>query len=129
MALLDNEFFVTVSTETQKRIWPEHQHDVTFAAATGTLKVGYAVAFDSSVGHWKPWTDSAANGVGDIRGIVYPADITLAAANEVQGAIMLTGTVHRDDILSAESDANVDAECRANLRDRGIIVDGLDQVH
>jgi len=69
-------------------------------------------------------------GTDVIQGFVWPDAITLAAANEVLGNVMLRGTVHYADIPcpSGETTTSLKAALRNGPRDKGLIVQGLDQV-
>lgn len=131
MAYDDNELFAQGSYDPYPRIKPVHAFPKTFAAGTDKLAVGTPVAYDTSTNTWKVWSHGAANGVGEIRGFVYPKPIQLVSGKEVLGVVMLAGEIHYDDIVlpSGETEANLKADLRADaVRERGLWITGLDQV-
>lgn len=76
------------------------------------------------------------NGVDVIRGFVWPDPIVLDATNDVQGVVMLEGTIHYDDIVlpSGESAATLKTYLRSEtvsgpgVRQLGLKIEGLSQV-
>lgn len=72
----------------------------------------------------------ASNGADVIRGFLHPDALTLAAAEEVLGQVMLEGTIHYEDIPlpAGETVADLKAALRSGLRERGIHVQGLTEV-
>lgn len=72
-----------------------------------------------------------ANGTNLLKGFAWPNDITLDATGEVQGVVMLSGEVHRDDIplvAGAYDQVELDAALRTQARGLNITVQGLTQV-
>ena len=72
-------------------------------------------------------TGIAASGTNVIRGFVWPDAITLVAASEVIGNVLLEGEIHYDDIVlpSGESETVLKAALQSGCRERGLIIQGL----
>lgn len=65
-----------------------------------------------------------------IRGFVWPDEVVLVSGKEVLGQVMLAGKVHYDDIVlpDGEVEADLKTALRDGPRDRGLHIQGLDQV-
>lgn len=127
MALDPNELFSSNSPTAPSRIVAHRVAPKVFAAGSGTLNPGAPVSFNTSTGLWAPWTQAGTNGENILKGIVFPDAITLDAADEVIGQVMIEGIIHADDVKAATSelDADVEAELQAEARLLGIHVQGL----
>lgn len=127
MALQARELFTSnAGPGSQKRIAPSVLKSKEFALGSGTLLAGTMVAFETVIGHWVPWDSAGANGAEILKGILWPDDLVLAAADESLGMVLLEGRVHRDDIeLNGQTQGNVDTELQTVARDLGIHVEGL----
>jgi hypothetical protein len=98
------------------------------------------VFFDDSVGFWKVWTNGKS-----IEGFLLGATglstelfadnrtgrLQLFTGNEVQGLVLLRGTVHAADVFlpPVETQPNLDLALQSGLREKGIDVDMLNNVH
>lgn len=118
------------------RVWPRTIQPKTFASGSALLAKLTPVAFNSSTEFWVVWTNGGANDTGTIRGFVWPDDVQLDAGGEVLGQVLIEGKVHYDDIVlpAGEMQANLDTALITpgadglSLRDRGIILQGIDKV-
>ncbi len=132
MSLKDNELYSSASRDPFPRISPETVKVKTFAADAGeaTLAVGTPVAFDTVNDQWVVWSASGTGDVDEIKGFIYPDDVDLDASEEVQGQVMLRGTIHDDDIELPDGESAVDLReaLRTDCLERGLIIDGLDAV-
>lgn len=128
---LKNENLGRIETtfDRRPRMVVKHSGVRTFSEAAGgpTLKIATPVYRDTAdANQWKVWTNTQL-----IEGFVAHADVVLDASDQVLGNVMLVGDIHRDDVIlpSGETQGNLDTALRATtLRDRGILVRGLDQV-
>lgn len=98
------------------------------------------VFFDDVAGFWKVWTTGNA-----IEGFLLGATglstelfadnrtgrLQLFTGNEAQGLVLLRGSVHAADVFlpPGELQGNLDDALRTGLREKGIDVDMLDNVH
>ncbi len=129
MALEDNELFTSNTEVAKLRVFSESTQPKTFAAGAVTFAPGTPVAFDTVTATWKVWAEAGINGNNLIRGFVWPDPVVLAAADEVQGQVMLAGRIHAVDVPlpAGELQADLDAALAGGLRERtGIIVEGLE---
>ena len=106
----------------------------TFAGGTALLPPLTPVAYNDATGTWMPWDADGLNGTDSIRGFVWPVEVQLVDGEEVLGQVMLMGRIHVDDIdldqtPGPETVADLKIELRVNVRDSGIIVEGLDGFH
>lgn len=124
--------FASTSNPALKRVTSDDNRPVLFAnvGAAPLYPVLTPVAYDTSVDKWKVWANGGANGIGTIRGFVWPDPVQTHATGEVIGNILFAGRVNRDDIPvpAGETQNNLDAALVAgapSLRENGIIVEGL----
>lgn len=132
MALGDNELFTSNTDAAKLRVSPKSVQPKTFAVGAVTILPGTPVAFDTVANTWQVFEQGGANEIDIIRGFVWPDKIVLDAADEVLGQVMLSGRIHRDDVVlpAGELQADVDAAMKAGLRENtGIIVEGLEGFH
>ena len=135
MVLATEQLFQTaVGLGSGLRVEPTVQQPKMFAGGTAKLPQLTPIAFNSSLRLWVPWDADGVNGSDSIRGFVWPNEVQLVADEEVLGVVMLLGRVHVDDINltktpGPETLADLKIELRANVRDRGIIVEGLSEFH
>ena len=146
MTLGTNELYSENSRGDQLRMFP-HDHGVmpkNFSAVSGgaSLVQGVPVAYNSSTGRWGVWTQGGSNGTSVLAGFLME-DVTLNDSGsddtEVIAQVLLLGVVHRDDINTAAiralcggspSEANLDAAMLADaVREKGLIIEGLDHAH
>lgn len=151
MALETNELYQSTNVPPRKRIQPSDgpgavkacTFDEAGSGVATVLPVGTPVCFNTSTNFWVPYSNAAvgaANGVGVIRGFVYPHPITLpanASGDQTTGQVLFDGQVHYADVKSTlESEispavavTNLDAALRGSeLREKGIDVQGLTQL-
>ena len=131
MAFGPNELFTSNTVAAKLRIFSTSTQPKTFAVGAVTLALGTPVAFDIVSKTWKLWANAGANEVNIIRGFIWPDAVKLDAADEVLGNVILRGRVHRDDVVlpGGETQPNLDAAMSAGLRERGIIMEGLEDFH
>ena len=135
MALKTNELLTSAAgLGSQKRISPSENGLQTKRfendAGAPTILAGSLVAYEAgAVNNWTSWDVAGANGAEIMAGVLWPDPITLHAADETLGTVLLLGIVHRDDIeLNGQLQANIDAELKIRARSLGIVVQGLVQV-
>jgi len=120
--------FVTQTTGPTSgiRMFPETVQVKTFSTGTEVMVRGTLVAFNTSVGFWAPWATGGADGTGTALGILNEP-CTLTPGGEVQANVMLTGRIHRADIVSqfTATAPEVTAAVISTFRGLGIIVEGL----
>lgn len=131
MAFGPNELFTSNTVAAKLRIFSTSTQPKTFAVGAITLALGTPVAFDIVAKTWKVWADAGADETNIIRGFIWPDAVKLDAADEVLGNVILRGRVHRDDvpIPAGENQSDLDDAMSAGLRDRGIIMEGLEDFH
>ena len=144
MALQQDELF-SQSTQTFQSNWDADSVIVGkfgdapagFAAGELVLAVGTAVAYNTANDEWVVYNDGGSNGENVVSGFVYPDAITLNAntGDEVLGQIMLTGSVDYDVLVTDHdgdgagyTEANLQAELRANARAKGLIIRNLTNI-
>lgn len=133
MAYDPNEQFETQpGLGSQLRIFPTSQQPKTFAAGTGTIANGTPVAFNTATKLWVVWTNGGVDGTGTIKGFLNVHEVegehTLVVGSETLANVMLTGRIHRDDVVlpAGELQADLDAALAGGgVRELGIIVEGL----
>lgn len=128
MALNPNEQFSTVTGKgSGLRIFPTDVQPKVFAAGTGTIKEGTALAKNTSTGFWVVLDADGNNGTNVLKGFA-ERDIELDADEEVQGQVMMEGRIHIDDIPLVTGVYNL-AELKtaiiAGVRALGITVEGM----
>jgi hypothetical protein len=117
---------------------------VTFSENAGAPSIAYNGAGITDGGVSEPHVmavsdaGTALNDTNVIRGFIAHDSVTLDAAGEVQGVIMLAGQIHRDDVNTAAmrallegspSEAELDVALRAlSMRDQAMYVQGLADV-
>lgn len=122
------------------RIFPEQVQPVKFSGVDYTthgqaLRVGTAVAWNTSTSRWEAWNNAGGTGVNVVAGFVYPDPITVkgAAGGEVIGLVLTAGRIHIDDCYShiedAYATANLKTACASGPRALGIFFDGLITAH
>jgi len=127
MALATVQFVTqTTGPTSDLRMFPETVQVKTFATGTEVMVRGTLVAFNTTVGFWVPWTVGGANGAGTALGILNEPR-TQNPGGEVQANVMLTGRIHRADIVSqfVATAPEVTAAVISTFRGLGIIVEGL----
>lgn len=94
------------------------------------MSAGYPVAFNTSTGLWTPWASAGSNNTNKIRGFIYPDSLTLSDTLEEVGQVLTRGIIHRDDVVlpSGEIQADLDTALKANLREIGLTIEGLDGI-
>jgi hypothetical protein len=120
----------------------------TFAQGEGTIPILAPVMFNTITGFWEIWSSDGGTGdeAGDIAGFLWPGQkvpagsgeakegtqggLELVSDAEVLGNVLLRGIVHFDDISLPDGEDldDLKAACRKGLREKGIIIQGLDQV-
>ncbi len=142
MALNTNELYSRTNKSPEPRIQPAAGPGAVavkqFAGGTAeTLVPGTPVYVNSSglVLKVTPATYTNDAAVTDISadsvyGFVWPTSVTTAASGEVQGTVMLKGSIHFEDICSILGVATNDADTlgvfrHPNVRKRGLHIDGL----
>ncbi len=98
MATQPKTFFTTASQGAIPRMEPHYVTRAEFAAGTGTLLKGTAVAWDDDAGTWSVWDPSGSADQAKIDGFVW-VEHDLDASGETIGAVMTAGEVHYDDVL------------------------------
>lgn len=113
------------------RATSEHTSPKTFASGTGVLEALTPLAFNTSTNRWVVWEHNGSNGTGTISGFVWPDPVTLHSVNDVLGQVLLKGRVNYNDIVLpyGQLEANLKTALRSGPLARGIIIEGLDQVH
>lgn len=135
MTLATEQLFQTaIGLGSGLRVEPTVLQPKTFAAGTAKLPQLTPMAFNTSLNLWVPWDADGVNGADAIRGFVWPNEVQLVDGKEVLGQMMLMGRINVNDINLSKTPgpeilADLKDELRANVRDRGIIVEGLDQYH
>lgn len=130
-----NELFSeTPGTVSNLRVIPQVVQPKTFASGTALLPELTPLAFNTSLNQWVPWDADGPNETDSIRGFVWPDEVQLVDGKEVLGQVLMLGRLHVDDVdLSQtpgpETIADLKTELRNNVRDRGLIIEGLDQFH
>lgn len=137
MAIVPNNLGVGPTTVApQKRIYATKIEPKTFAASVSAkeLKPGVVMAYNTGTNLWEEWANGGANGLGTIRGIVWPNPVNVLAAGqgEVVGNIMLAGAAHYADLIA---DGGTLAQLKTalrtqtpSLRELGIHIEGLTNV-
>lgn len=99
-----------------------------FAAGSGELALATPIFFDSGSNNEATiWTNGE-----DIDGFVWGSPVTLNSSATVLGDVMLAGQIHAADVVlpDGETQNNLNTALRASLlRQKGIFVQGLDQVN
>lgn len=130
MALDPNNLVTTgVTFPEEKRVVADVIQPKTFGNVSGgpTLAVLTPVSYNTSTNEWVVWDADGTNGTSEIQGFVYPDVVKLHETNEVTGNVMLSGLLHFDDIVvpTGEASADLEANVKANARDKGFTVQGL----
>lgn len=100
-----------------------------------TIKLLTPMGFDTSANAWVEWDSANING-GAVVTAFAAQDIETSATNEVNKTLITKGNIHRDDIIdpvsgnpqSTANNATLDAALRSGPRDKGLIIEGLDNV-
>ena len=135
MALGSNELYNKRSRTAFPRIEPSEngQAIVTLGAITGgaTLAVVTPLARDASTGFWHVWDPAnTTNERNLIKGFINPEEVDALDANEVQAAVMIRGSVHREDVvLPAGASAGQLDTALQTVHGRDIYVQGLAGAH
>lgn len=112
-----------------------HERIVAVFAVAGsatTLKRCSPVAFNTSTKFYVPWASGGANGTGTIVGFVWPDEVVLDTTNAVQAVIFAGGRIAYSDIAATVASGSITAlktELQNNALSRGIIVEGLEDIH
>lgn len=119
MATNQDELFSSSTSAAKLRMESRYSSRSLFAAGSGTLKVGTAVSYDASTGHWAVWDGDGTNYQENIDGFVVSDDVALHASNEVIGVVMTQGTIHYDDAVKVnvtDGSYGTAAELQAELK-------------
>lgn len=95
-------------------------------AGSGTLKVGQALAFDTTNNYYVEAVNAGANGTGTVRGIVYPKDITITAAGEIPGEMFAFGDFAKEALVANASMTieQIAADIAKRSLDTGLVIRG-----
>lgn len=133
MAFNTNELFSSATRAAFPRAQP-FQHGIqpkTLAADAGgptTIALLSPMAVVTASGQWVLWANAGADGSEIIRGFLWEPDgIATSATEEVLANIFLRGVVHLDDIpVVGGTLAQLKAALQTGVRERGLIIDGLE---
>ena len=134
MTLNTNELFSSVTRGAFPRAEPANDGIMpkTFAIDAGATVIPLMapVAVVTASGEWVFWDDAGAvAGSQIIRGFMWEdPSITTSATEEVLANVFMLGTVHLDDIvlIAGNTLANLKTALQTTVRERGIIVQGLE---
>lgn len=136
MAFATNELFQSAAgLGSGLRVFPSSVQPKTFVTGTALLPKLTPVAMLDDLTGWVPWDAlGGALGADTIRGFTWPDETQLVSGSEVLGQVMMGGRIHVDDVdLSQtpgpETVADLKIAMRKGLRERGFIVEGLDNFH
>lgn len=136
MAFATNELFQSAAgLGSGLRVFPSSVQPKTFVGGTVLLPKLTPIAMLDDLSGWVPWDAlGGAAGSAVIRGFVWPDEVQLVSGSEVLGQVMMGGRIHVDDVdLSQtpgpETVADLKIAMRLGLRERGYVVEGLDNFH
>lgn len=134
MALITNEQY---QSNTPNTVPPVDAHVIQpkvleADAAAPTLQRLTMMAFNTSTGFWGAWDPAGINGLDDFKGLLWPDEVDLDAADEVIAQMLISGRVRREDVVVSPSvtatSGQIDDELRAKARNLGIYVQNLTEV-
>lgn len=100
------------------------------SGADRVLAVGTPMVLDNAAGNTgqlRPWVDGDG-GTRSIVGFVYPRPVTVPAANEKLGVVMMKGKIHVDDVVTPTGQTLATLQTalkEEGLRYAGLVIDGL----
>lgn len=133
MAFNTNELFSSATRAAFPRAQPfQHGIQPKTLAITGGGAVALAflspMAVVTASGQWVLWANGGADGSEIIRGFLWEPDgISTDDDEEVLANIFLRGVIHLDDIpVVGGTLAQLKAALQTGVRERGLIIDGLE---
>lgn len=101
------------------------------AAGSGTLAPLTALAFNTSTNSWQVFDADGSNGTDEIKGFLWPDEVTLDGSDEVMAQVLMAGQVHYDDIPLVSGSYNqseLAAALKSAARPLGLRIQGLAEV-